>query len=85
MTTKGTTYRVTIRRERKFLSGISGDCWVARDDDGYWRAYGRADKAPATCGRKLAEYLFHPNEIVSVTIDGYERYGDTTVVEIATE
>lgn len=69
MTTKGTTYRVTIRRERKFLSGISGDCWVARDDDGNWRAYGRADKAPATSGRPLAEYLFHADEIVSVEVN----------------
>ena len=55
------TYRVTIRRE-KFRGR---ECWVARDKDGDWRAYGDYGPAPGDgCG--IAEYLFHADEIKSV-------------------
>lgn len=55
------TYRVTIHRE-KFRGR---DCWVARDKDGDWRAYGDYGPAPGDgCG--IAEYLFHADEIKSV-------------------
>ena len=67
----GRTYQVVIRLE--------GNEYVARDANGDWRTRGSADKAPATSGRALAEYLFHANEIAAVDVVNGE-----TVVTIET-
>lgn len=53
-------YIATIRRE--------GTRYYAYDEKGDWRAYGDAADAPATSGRLLAEFLFHPQEIASVKV-----------------
>lgn len=56
-------YRVTFRRER--------NNFVARDDNGDWRAYGRCDLCLSDTGRELAESIFHVDEIESVdVVDG---------------
>lgn len=64
------TYTVTIRQE--------GSDYIARDKNGTWRTRGSADTSPGLNGRKLAEYLFHAEEIARVTLatDG------STVAEI---
>ena len=58
------TYRVKFRRER--FRGR--DCFVARDANNDWRAYGDAVNTPMT-PQDIAEYLFHREEIAAVGVD----------------
>lgn len=79
------SYIVTIKRER-FLGR---DQWVARDQQGNWRAFGAVVSGPDALGveeaerlfqrkgQELAEYLYHRDEIGKVEI-----VNGGTVVEV---
>ena len=56
------TYGVTIQREPDFQYG---DSWVARDDDGDWRAFSAfaTAKTPAAAARGM----FHADELSHLT------------------
>lgn len=66
------SYLAVIRREPRFT--VHGDCYVARNEEGGWVAYGKAADAPAASGRKLAEWIFHRDEIASVQVLGKETW-----------
>ena len=46
----------------------SSNEFIAYDSGGEWHTRCDASKAPATEGRALAEYMFHKDEIVNVSI-----------------
>ena len=58
------TYRVKIAREQ--FNGR--DSWVARDDNGDWRAYGDAHFAASAA--EAAPKIFHADEVANVVDHG---------------
>ena len=60
-------YSVTIRHESDFSRNPEGD-WVARDEDGNWRAH-CAHHFAVTAAESVA-MMFHLDEISNVVDDG---------------
>lgn len=67
------TLKVTVEPSRPD-SHYGGPCYVARDSDGVWVTYGKVDKERS--GESLAAYLFHADEVESVTVDD----SDATII-----
>jgi len=62
------TYTVTVRTEENFQG--NGPCYVARDKNRDWHNFGKVSRAPGLTGLELAQWLYHPEDVVSVSVSG---------------
>jgi len=62
------TYTVTVRTEENFQG--NGPCYVARDENRNWHNFGKVSRSPGLTGEDLAKWLYHPEDVVSVTVSG---------------